>query len=223
MKEIIIQGITKIIAGIILIVVLLFLPAGTFDYWNAWLFMGLLFIPMILVGGILYFKAPELLKKRLNSKENEVEQKIVILWSVLLFMAGFMIAGLDYRFGWSNLPRAVIVLGGIIFLIAYGLYVEVMRENTYLSRTVEIQKGQKVIDKGLYGIVRHPMYFATILLFLSIPIILGSLVAFILFLVFYPIILAKRIKNEEYVLERGLSGYAEYKKRVRYRLFPFIW
>lgn len=202
--------------------ILLFLPAGTIYYWNGWLFIGLLFIPMFFLGAILLLKAPELLEKRLNHKEKENEQKQVVALSFLLFVGGFVVSALDFRFRWSNLSLGIVIAAAVILLISYGLYAEVMRENAYLSRTVEIQENQKVIDTGLYGIVRHPMYFATTLLFLSFPIVLGSLVGFVIFL-FYPVVLIKRIKNEEVILENGLPGYKEYKQRVKYRLFPFIW
>ena len=220
--KLLLQAFIKGLMGFLMIGLLLFLPAATFSYWNAWLFCGLLFIPMIILGGGLLVNAPDLLEKRLNSKEKEAEQKHVILFSFFLFVAGFVVAALDFRFGWSKLPLWVIIAASAILLIAYGLYAEVMRENAYLSRTVEVQEGQKVIDTGLYGVVRHPMYFSTVLLFLSFPLVLGSLVSFIIFL-FYPILLVKRIKNEEAVLEQGLEGYIEYKKKVRYRMIPFIW
>ena len=216
------QAITKFILGIVIIGLLLFLPAGTFEYWNAWLFMALLFTPIFFVGLILWFKDKELLKKRLNGKEKEQEQRTVILISLIIFIAGFVIASLDFKYNWSRLPMWSTIVGSIILLISYALYVEVMRENTYLSRTIEIQKDQKVIDTGLYGIVRHPMYMATILLFLSFPIVLGSFFALIIFLPF-PFTLAKRIKNEEQVLENGLKGYKEYKQKVKYKMIPFIW
>ncbi|MBE5922165.1 MAG: DUF1295 domain-containing protein [Lachnospiraceae bacterium] len=216
------QTIIKFTLGIVMIGLLLFLPAGTFDYWNAWLFMGLLFGPMFLLGAVLLFKSPELLAKRLQSKEKEGEQKQVIGWSLIVFIGGFVVAALDFRFGWSELPTWLVLAAAVVLLVSYGLYAEVMRENAYLSRTVEVQENQKVIDTGLYGIVRHPMYFATTLLFLSFPMVLGSAIAFFIFL-FYPLLLVKRIKNEEEVLENGLPGYKEYKKKVKYRLFPFLW
>ncbi|MGM9552159.1 MAG: isoprenylcysteine carboxylmethyltransferase family protein [Clostridia bacterium] len=201
---------------------LLFLSAGTFNYPNAWLFIFILFVPMLVVGIVLMIKNPELLKKRLNTKERQSEQRLVIKISVLMFALSFVLAGLDYRFGWFPIPKAVPYIASCVFLLAYFLYTEVLRENTYLSRTVEVQENQKVIDTGLYGIVRHPMYFATVLLFLSMPLILGSLISFVVFL-FYPLLITKRIRNEEQVLEAELEGYAEYKKKVRYRLIPFIW
>jgi protein-S-isoprenylcysteine O-methyltransferase Ste14 len=220
--SLIFNGLTKMILGIVLIGLLLFLPAGTWHYPCAWLLLGLLFVPMLAVGIILLRKAPELLKKRLNSKEKESEQKIVILLSFLIFVLGFILAGLDFRFGWTQLPLPVIAVGAILFLFSYGIYVEVMRENAYLSRTVEVQENQKVIDTGLYSIVRHPMYMAVIILFFSMPIVLGSAVAILPFL-FIPAVLVKRIKNEEKVLEEGLDGYREYKDKVKYRILPYIW
>ena len=216
------QAIIKFTLGLFTIGLLLFLPAGTFNYWNAWLFIGLLFIPMLLLGIILWFKDKELLEKRLKSSEKENEQKNVILLSLILFISGFVVAALDFRYSWSNLPLWSILISSIVFLIAYILYAEVMRENAYLSRIIEVQENQKVIDTGLYGIVRHPMYLATTILFLSFPIVLGSLVSFAIFLIF-PFILAKRIKNEEQILENGLKGYKEYKEKVKYRMIPFIW
>lgn len=202
--------------------VLLFLPAGTFDYWNAWLFIALLFIPMFILGVALVVKSPELLEKRLHSREKEAEQSIVVLLSFIMFLGGFVACALDFRFEWSKMPIAVVIAASVILLISYGLYAEVMRENAFLSRTVEIQEEQKVVDTGLYGIVRHPMYFSTTLLFLSIPLVLGSWIGFIIFLI-YPMILVKRIKNEEKILEEGLKGYREYKDKVRYRMIPFVW
>ena len=192
------------------------------EYWNGWLFMGLLFIPMFLAGIFLCFKNPELLRKRLNSKEKEGEQKQVILFSGLMFLVGFVVAGLNYQYEWIIIPNFVVVIASSLFMLAYALYAEVLRENTYLSRTIEVQENQKVIDTGLYGIVRHPMYMATILLFLTMPLVLGSIISFIIFLV-YPLIIAKRIKNEEEVLERDLKGYSEYKKKVKYKVIPFVW
>ena len=216
------NAIIKFIFGVLLICGLLFVPANSFEYWNAWLFMGLLFIPMFIVGIILMIKNPELLSKRLNAKEKENEQKWVLLFSGLMFLSGFIIAGLNYRYGWIEMPNIVIIISTVLFIIAYILYGEVLRENTYLSRTIEVQENQKVIDTGLYGIVRHPMYAATILLFLTMPLILGSIISFIIFLV-YPIIINKRINNEEQVLEKDLEGYSEYKKKVKYKVIPFIW
>lgn len=216
------QAIIKFAIGLLMVGILLFLPAGTIYYWNGWLFIGLLFIPMLILGAVLWLKAPELLEKRLNSKEKEKEQKYVVGLSLLMFLGGFIVSALDYRFGWTHVPVVLVIIASIILLVGYGLYAEVMRENAYLSRTVEVQKGQKVIDTGLYGIVRHPMYFAITLLFLAIPMVLGSYIGFIIFL-FYPILLVKRIRNEEKILEEGLEGYIEYKKKVKYRMIPFIW
>lgn len=221
-KNLILQALTKYIAGLVFVGLMVFLPAGSMTYFNGWLFMALLFIPMLLLGIVLFIKSPELLAKRLNSKEKESEQKQVVSLSLVVFIVGFILSALDYRFGWSKLPMWLVIVGAVVLLISYGLYAEVMRENAYLSRTVEIQEEQKVIDTGLYGIVRHPMYFATTLLFLSFPIVLGSWVGFIVFLLL-PLLLVKRIKNEEKILEEGLKGYKEYKEKVRYRLFPFIW
>ena len=221
-KDLLCQAIKKYIAGLICVAVLLFLPAGTIAYPNGWLFIGLLFIPMFFLGIVLFLKAPELLEKRLQSKETESEQKLVIGGSLLMFLAGFILSALDFRFGWSHVARPIVAVASLILLASYGLYAEVMRENAYLSRTIEVQEDQKVIDTGLYGIVRHPMYFATVLLFLSIPVVLGSWIGFLIFLV-YPFLLVKRIKNEEQVLEDGLAGYKEYKQKVRYRMIPFIW
>ncbi len=216
------QTTTKFLAGIVLVGLLIFLPAGTLTFTNGWIFMGILFIPIFLAGIVMMFKNPDLLKKRLNAKEKEKDQSLVVKLSGLMFLAGFIVAGLGYRFNWYILPIGVTVGGAIIFLLAYILYAEVLRENTYLSRTIQVQENQKVIDTGLYGIVRHPMYSATLLLFLSIPIVLGSIFSFIIFLA-YPFIIAKRIKGEEELLERELEGYKEYKKKVKYRLIPFIW
>lgn len=221
-KELFYQAILKFVFGVLAIGILIFLPAGTFDYWNAWLLMGILFIPMFLAGIVMMIKNPELLKKRLNAKEQQSEQNLVIKLSGLMFVVGFVIAGLNFRFQWIVLPDWILWAGAIIFLLSYLLYAEVLRENTYLSRIVEVQNGQKVIDTGLYGIVRHPMYSATIILFLSMPLVLGSIISFAIFLT-YPIIIAKRIKNEEAVLEKDLDGYIEYKKKVKYKIIPFIW
>lgn len=212
----------KYLAGVVLIGLLLFLPAGTFSYPNAWLFLGLLFIPMLFLGAVLFVKAPDLLAKRLNTREKQIEQKKVVAWSGLIFVIGFIVAALDYRFGWSDVPAWLVITASVILLISYALYAEVMRENAYLSRTVEVQENQKVIDTGLYGIVRHPMYAATIFLYLAIPLVLGSWSAFVLFLC-YPIVIVRRIRNEEDVLRAELDGYCEYTQRVRWRLIPFIW
>ena len=216
------KAILKYIFGVILVGGLLFIPAGSFNYWNAWLFMVLLFIPMFVAGIILMIKNPSLLIKRLDVKEKENEQKKVIMLSGLMFLSGFIVAGLNYRFSWNIISNNIVIIASIIFILSYILYAEVLRENTYLSRTVEVQENQKVIDTGLYGIVRHPMYTVTLLLFLSMPLILGSLFSLIIFLM-YPFIIVKRIKNEEIVLEKELKGYKEYKNKVKYRLIPFIW
>ena len=216
------EAIIKFTFGIILIGLLIFLPAGKISYFNGWLFMAILFIPMLFAGIVMMVKNPELLKKRLDAKEKQKEQSLVIKLSGLMFLAGFIVAGLGFRFNWYVLPKAVSIGAAVVFIIAYVLYAEVLRENTYLSRTIEIQENQKVIDTGLYGIVRHPMYSVTLLLVLSMPIVLGSIYSFIIFLV-YPIIIAKRIKHEEEFLEKELSGYSEYKQKVKYRLIPFIW
>ncbi len=215
------HAIIKYILGVLIVGILLFIPANSFNYWNGWLFMGLLFIPMFIAGIVLMIKNPELLKKRLDVKEKGSEQKLVILYSSIMFILGFIIAGLNYRFGWIKLPNIVIIISSVLFTIAYVLYAEVLRENTYLSRVIEVQENQKVIDSGLYGIVRHPMYAITILLFLTMPLILGSIISFIIFLA-YPFIIVKRIDNEEKVLENDLKGYKEYKMKVKYKLIPFI-
>jgi protein-S-isoprenylcysteine O-methyltransferase Ste14 len=217
-----IQAIIKFLAGFILIGLLIFLPAGTLSFFNGWLFMVILFVPMFLAGIVMMAKNPSLLKSRLNAKEKQREQNIVIKLSGIMFLLGFIVAGLDFRFNWFTLPKGVVIGGTIVFLIAYLLYAEVLRENTYLSRTIEVQENQKVIDTGLYGIVRHPMYSSTLLLFLSMPLVLGSIYSFLIFLA-YPLIIAKRIKEEEKFLEKELEGYREYKQKVKYRLIPFIW
>ena len=221
-KKLFIQAIAKLFIGVIVIGVLLFLSSGTFQWQNAWLLMGILFIPMFFAGIVMMIKNPELLKKRLNAKERQTEQQLVIKLSGLMFAAGFIAAGLDFRFRWTTPPLWLSWAASAVFLLVYLLYAEVLRENTYLSRTVEVQENQKVIDTGLYGIVRHPMYSVTLILFLSMPLVLGSVVSFVIFLA-YPVIIVKRIRNEEKVLEAELAGYAEYKKKVRYRLIPFIW
>lgn len=220
--ELFFQALAKFVLGLVVVMLLLFIPAGSFHYFNAWLFIGLLFIPMFVVGLILMFKNPSLLKRRLNAKEKEFEQKKVILLSGLMFISGFVVAGLNYRYKWIELSNTIVIIASVLFILSYILYGEVLRENTFLSRTIEVSKEQKVIDTGLYGIVRHPMYAATILLFLTIPLILGSIISFIIFLV-YPVIIIKRIKNEEEVLERELKGYSEYKKKVKYKILPYIW
>ena len=222
MKRLIMQGIIKYILGLVLVALLVFLPAGTVEYPGGWMFMGLLFIPMLVLGIVLLLKVPDLLAKRLNNKEEQSEQKKVVGLSGLMFLAGFILCGLDFRWGWTDIPVAVTYVAAVLLLVGYGLYMEVMRENTYLSRTVEVQEGQKVIDTGLYGIVRHPMYFATVIMFLAIPLVLDSWIGFVVFLV-YPFLMVKRIKNEEIVLEEGLEGYREYKNKVKYRMIPFVW
>ena len=221
-KKLFIQAITKFIVGFIIIALLLFIPAGTLNYWNAWIFICILFVPMFIVGIILMIKSPDLLRKRLNSKEKESEQGILLMVCGVMFICGFVVSGLNYRFEWIILPKMIVFIATSIFLFGYVLYAEVLRENMYLSRIIEIQENQKVIDTGLYSIIRHPMYLSTILLFLSIPLVLGSLFSFLIFLI-YPVIIARRIRNEEQVLEEGLKGYSEYKKKVKYRVIPFIW
>lgn len=216
------RGIAFLLTGLLVIGLLLFLPAGTLHYPNGWLLIGVLFIPMLLMGAVMLIKAPALLQKRLQNKETQTAQKGVVALSGLMFLAGFVVAGLDFRFGWVVLPKAVSVIAAVVFLAGYALYAEVLRENAYLSRTVEVQEGQKVIDTGLYGVVRHPMYAATLLMFLSMPLVLGSVIALVIFLI-YPAVIAVRIRNEEQVLREGLPGYADYQKRVKYRLVPFIW
>ena len=221
-KKLLISAITKFLAGLVLMGLILFLPAGTFDYFNGWLFLGLLFVPMVLLGVVLFIKAPALLEKRLQSKEKENTQKGVVAASALMFLGSFVLAGLDFRFGWTNVPMWLVVVAAVILLASYGMYAEVMRENAYLSRTVEVQENQKVIDTGLYGVIRHPMYTATIFLFLAIPLVLGSWISFAIMLL-YPTAIVARIGNEEKVLEEGLEGYKEYKEKVKYRLVPFVW
>lgn len=216
------QAISKFTAGVAVTGILIFLPAGTFHYRNAWLFAGILFIPMFLGGTVMMFKNPALLKKRLNAREKQPEQSLVIKLSGLMFVLGFVLAGLNFRFKWMILPDRVSWTATAIFLLSWLLYAEVLRENDSLSRTVEVQPGQRVVDTGLYGIVRHPMYSVTILLFLSMPLVLGSIPSFVVFLA-YPFIIAKRIRNEEAMLEKGLEGYAEYKNKVKYKLIPFMW
>ncbi len=220
--KLLLNALVKFTGGLLLVGLLLFLPAGGFDYIYGWLFITLLFIPMLILGIILFLKAPDLLKKRLNSKEKEDTQKGVVGISALLFIGGFIVAGLDWRFGWSQIPWWVTITASVVLLISYGLYAEVMRENAYLSRTIEVQENQKVVDTGLYGIIRHPMYTATIFLFLSIPLVLGSWWAILCFLPYIAVIVI-RILNEEKVLEAELEGYIAYKNKVRYRLVPFVW
>ena len=221
-KRLFFQAITKFILGVVIIGALLFASAGTFEYWNAWLFMGILFIPMFIAGIILMFKNPQLLKRRLNAKEKQGEQRRVIALSGIMFILGFIVAGLNFRYNWIELPYEVVITSSIVFIIFYILYAEVLRENTFLLRTIEVEKGQKIVDTGLYGIVRHPMYSITIFLFLTIPLMLGSILSFMIFLI-YPFIIAIRINNEERVLEKDLEGYIEYKKKVKYKIIPYIW
>ena len=216
------QAITKYLIGLIIIVILLFIPAGTFNYYNGWLFIALLFIPMFFMGIIMMIKSPSLLKSRLNAKETDDEQKQLIKISGIMFILGFIIAGLNYRFSWIILPNYIVIISSVIFIISYLLYAEVLRENEYLSRTIEVKKEQKVVDTGLYKVVRHPMYLATIFLFLSIPLVLGSIISFFIFLI-YPIIIIKRLNNEEKHLEKELKGYKEYQEKVKYKIIPFIW
>ena len=216
------QALAKYFLGVILLGVLIFLPALSFHYWQGWLLMGILFVPMLVAGMVMMAKNPDLLRKRLNAKEQEAEQKTVVKLSGLLFIAAFVIAGLNWRFGWWMLPDWAVWVAAGLFLGSYLLYAEVIRENTYLSRTIEVQENQKVIDTGLYGIVRHPMYMATTVLFLAMPLVLASPISFFIMLCYIPLI-AKRIKNEEKVLEEGLEDYAEYKRKVKYRILPFIW
>ena len=220
--KLLVNALTKFLSGLFLVGAMLFWPAGGFDYLNGWLFCGLLFVPILILGAVLFGKSPDLLRKRLDSREKEKTQQGVIAWSGLFFFVGFVLAGLDHRFGWSHVPTWLVITAAAILLISYALYAEVMRENAYLSRKVEVQEGQHVVDTGLYGIVRHPMYAVTLWLFLSIPLVLGSWYALICFAV-YPILIVVRLLNEEKVLTEGLEGYAEYKKKVRYRLIPFVW
>lgn len=221
-RNLLAQGTVKLVAGLLLMGLLLFLPAGTLRYWNAWLLLAVLFVPMLLLGAVLLVKAPDLLRKRLNHRERETEQRKVVALSGLMFLAGFVAAGLDFRYGWSCVPEWLTVTAAALFLLGYGLYAEVMRENAWLSRTVEVQEGQRVIDTGLYGMVRHPMYAASILMFLAMPVVLGSVVSLVIFLS-YPVVIVFRIRNEEQVLEEGLPGYMDYQRKVRYRLIPFVW
>ena len=216
------QAITKCLGGLLLVGLLLFLPAGTLAWWQGWLLMGILFVPMFIAGLVMMKKAPDLLRKRLDVREQQSEQKAVIALSGLMFLAAFIVAGLNYRFQWIVLPAWASWAAAAVFLIAYALYAEVLRENTWLSRTVEVQENQQVIDTGLYGVVRHPMYLTTLLLFLAMPLVLASPISFAIMLAYIPII-AVRIRNEEKVLEEGLPGYTEYKQRVRDKVIPFIW
>lgn len=216
------QAVAKFLSGLVLVGVLLFVPAGTLAWPDAWLLIGILFVPMFTAGLILLKKNPELLKKRLNAREEQGEQQQVIALSGLMFASAFVAAGLNFRFGWILLPRWIPITAAVLFLAAYALYAEVLRENAYLSRTIEVQENQKVVDTGLYGIVRHPMYMTTLLLFLMMPLVLGSVLSFVILLFYIPLI-AKRIRNEEEVLKKGLDGYRDYMEKVRYRLIPFVW
>lgn len=220
--KLLMEALVKFFCGLLMVGLLIFLPAGSLGYAKGWLLVGLLFGPMLIAGFVMLFKSPEFLKKRLDGKEKQATQKGVVALSGLMFIAGFVVAGLDYRFGWSAMPAPVTVVASVLFLAAYVLYAEVMRENAYLSRTIKVEEGQKVVDTGLYGIVRHPMYMATLLLFIMIPIVLGSWYALIPFL-FYPAIIIARLKDEEELLTKELPGYAEYKQKVKYRILPFIW
>lgn len=221
-KSLLTQALIKLVSGLLLICILIFLPAGSFSFWQGWLLIGILFIPMLIAGVILMRKNPDLLRKRLDAKEKESEQRTVVAMSGFLFLAAFIIAGLNWRFGWWLIPDWAVWVAAGMFLCSYVLYAEVLRENTYLSRTIEVQKGQKVIDTGLYGIVRHPMYMATIILFLSMQLVLASPISFFIMLGYIPVI-AKRINNEEHVLEEGLDGYKEYKEKVKNKIIPGIW
>ncbi len=220
--KLLVSALTKYVFGLLLVGALLFLPAGSLSYQGGWLFMGLLFGPMLIAGFVMLFKSPAFLEKRLDAKEKQATQKGVVAFSGLMFVAGFVVAGLDWRFGWSRVSLPVTVTASVLFLAAYGLYAEVMRENAYLSRTIKVEEGQKVVDTGLYGIVRHPMYMATLLLFLAMPLVLGSWYALIPF-AFYPVIIIVRLLDEEKLLTRDLPGYETYKQKVKYRLIPFIW
>ena len=220
--KLLINALTKFSCGLVLVGMLIFLPAGTLSYTKGWLLMVLLFGPMLIAGFVMLFKSPDFLAKRLDAKEKQATQKGVLAFSGLMFIGGFVVAGLDYRFGWSQMPRWVTITASVLFLVSYALYAEVMRENAYLSRTIKVEEGQTVVDTGLYGIVRHPMYMVTILLFLMMPIVLGSWYALIIF-AFYPAIIIVRLKDEEDLLTRELPGYAEYKEKVKYRILPFIW
>lgn len=222
MKKLFVEALTKFTAGMILVGLLVFLPAGSFAYWQGWLFMGILFVPMFCAGLVMLVKNPGLLRSRLDAKEKQKDQDLVVKLSGLMFLAGFVVAGLGVRFDWYVLPKGAVFVASAVFLIAYILYAEVLRENTYLSRTIQVQENQVVVDTGLYGVIRHPMYAVTLVLFLAMPLVLGSVYAFVIFLV-YPFIIAKRIKGEETFLEEELTGYKEYKEKVKYRLIPFIW
>ncbi|MBR6314162.1 MAG: isoprenylcysteine carboxylmethyltransferase family protein [Clostridia bacterium] len=221
-KQLFFRAVTKFLGGFLMLALLVFLPAWTLRYWQGWLLLAILFVPMLVVGAVLMKRSPALLEKRLNAKEEQSEQKAVLALSGVMFLAAFVLAGLNYHFGWFVLPAWVSIAAAVVFLGGYALYAEVMRENAYLSRTVEVQEDQKVIDTGLYGVVRHPMYLSTLLLFLSMPLVLGSLFSFGVMLFYIPLI-AKRIKNEEQVLLEGLPGYADYRKKVKYKVIPFLW
>ena len=221
-KKLFFEAIIKYLLGVVLVGLLIFWPAGTISYLNGWIFMGILFVPMFIVGVVLMIKNPKLLKERLDSKEKQKEQGLIIKLSGLMFFVGFILAGLDYRFNWICLPSWISLVSSIIFVLSYAMYAEVLRENSTLSRTIKVEENQKVVDTGLYGIIRHPQYSASIVLFLAMPLVLGSLVSFFVFLL-YPILIIARLINEEKVLEKELEGYKEYKKKVRYRLIPFIW
>ena len=220
--KLLVSGLTKLIFGLVLVGAMLFLPAGTLHYPGAWLFLGVLFLPMLLMGAVMLLKAPALLAKRLDSKEKEATQKGVVALAGLMFPVGFILSALDFRHGWSRVPLWLTIAAAVLFLVGYAMYAEVMRENAYLSRTIEVQEHQTVIDTGLYGIIRHPMYLATLLMFLPLPLILGSFWGLIPFLL-YPAIIVMRIVNEEKVLTEGLTGYVPYKQKVKYRLLPYLW
>lgn len=222
MMKLFLQAIMKFIAGLLLVGLLLFVPAGTVAFWQAWLLIGILFVPMFIAGLVMMKRSPELLQKRLNVREEQREQRVVILLSGIMFLAAFVVAGFNHRFSWFILPAWVSYVAAVVFLLAYALYAEVLRENVYLSRTIEVQENQKVIDTGLYGIVRHPMYLCTVMLFLAMPLVLGSPISFVIMMIYLPII-AGRIRNEEQVLENGLEGYSDYKRRVRYKVIPYVW
>lgn len=220
--KLLLSGLVKFTVGLLLVGMLLFLPAGSLSYSGGWLLMGLLFVPMLIAGFVMFFVSPSFLEKRLDAKEKQATQKGVLAFSGLMFIASFVVAGLDWRFGWSWMPEPVVIVASVVFLIAYGLYAEVMRENAYLSRTIKVEQGQKVVDTGLYGIVRHPMYCVTLLLFLAMPLVLGSWYALIP-MAFYPVIIIVRLLDEEKLLTKELPGYEAYKQKVKYRLIPFIW
>lgn len=220
--KLLMEALTKFACGLLLVGLLIFLPAGTLTYTCGWLLIGLLFGPMLIAGFVMLYKSPEFLKKRLDAKEKQGTQKGVVAFSGIMFIVGFVVAGLDFRFGWSAMPAWVVITASVLFLVAYALYAEVMRENAYLSRTIKVEEGQTVVDTGMYGIVRHPMYAVTILLFLMIPLVLGSWYALVAF-AFYPAVIVVRLKDEEKLLTKELPGYAEYKQKVKYRIIPFIW